>query len=79
MNDFFGEYVVFFYKIILVEVIEDEGWRVIVEVIEEWEYMKKYVKDEMFGMYECFLNKEKEVILFKWFDVRYRSVIGIEV
>ncbi|AKP78348.1 gas vesicle protein GvpO [Priestia aryabhattai] len=78
VNDFFAENVAPPHKITSVEVTEDEGWRVIVEVIEEREYMKKYAKDEMLGTYECFLNKEKEVISFKRLDVRYRSAIGIE-
>src|SRR6478609_3004269 len=60
VNDFFGEHVAPPHKITSVEATEDEGWRVIVEVIEEREYMKKYAKDEMLGTYECFLNKQKD-------------------
>jgi hypothetical protein len=78
VSDFFNEHVAPVHKITSVEVRE-EGWRVIVEVIEEKEYMKKYAKDEMVGTYEALLDKEKEVISFKRLDIRYRSAIGQEM
>ncbi len=77
--DFFNEHVAPLHKITSVEVNEEEGWRVTVEVIEEKEYMKKYAKDEMLGTYDVLLNKDKEVTSFKRNDVRYRSAIGQEM
>ncbi|WP_175989911.1 gas vesicle protein GvpO [Bacillus sp. Marseille-Q1617] len=79
VSDFFNEHVAPVHKITSVEVREEEGWRVIVEVIEEKEYMKKYAKDEMLGTYEVLLDKDKEVISFKRLDIRYRSAIGQEM
>lgn len=77
--DFFNQHVAPLHKITSVEMNDQEGWRVIAEVIEEKEYMKKYAKDEMLGTYEVLLNNEKEVISFTRRDVRYRSAIGQEM
>ncbi|WP_347548460.1 gas vesicle protein GvpO [Pseudalkalibacillus hwajinpoensis] len=79
--DFFNNHVAPLHKITSVEKNENknEGWRVIAEVIEEKEYMKKYAKDEMLGTYEVLLNNEKEVTSFTRRDVRYRSAIGQEM
>ncbi|TKD70692.1 gas vesicle protein GvpO [Pseudalkalibacillus hwajinpoensis] len=77
--DFFNHHIAPLHKITSVEVNENEGWRVIAEVIEEKEYMKKYAKDEMLGTYEVLLNKEKEVTSFSRKDIRYRSAIGQEM
>lgn len=78
-KNFFNENVAPLHKITSVEETETDGWRLIVEVIEEKEYMKKYAKDEMVGVYEVFLNKEIEIISFKRRDIRYRSAIGQEM
>ncbi|MCA1065577.1 gas vesicle protein GvpO [Rossellomorea sp. AcN35-11] len=78
VTDFFNEHVAPVHKITSVELTEEDGWRLTVEVIEEKEYMKKYAKDEMLGTYEVLLNKEKEVTSFKRRDIRYRSAIGQE-
>ncbi|MYL62295.1 gas vesicle protein GvpR [Bacillus hwajinpoensis] len=80
--DFFNQHVAPLHKITSVEMNDQEdqeGWKVIAEVIEEKEYMKKYAKDEMLGTYEVLLNNEKEVISFTRRDVRYRSAIGQEM
>ncbi|MCA0151398.1 MULTISPECIES: gas vesicle protein GvpO [Bacillaceae] len=79
VTDFFNEHVAPVHKITSVELTEDEGWKLQVEVIEEKEYMKKYAKDEMLGTYDVILNKEKEVTSFKRRDIRYRSAIGQEM
>ncbi|MGP4063892.1 gas vesicle protein GvpO [Oceanobacillus sp. M65] len=63
------------HKITSAEKGEENGWRVTIEVIEEKEYMRKYAKDEMLGIYEVFLNDEEEVTSFKRLDIRYRSKI----
>lgn len=79
VTDFFNEHVAPVHKITSVELTEDEGWKLQVEVIEEKEYMKKYAKDEMLGTYDVLLNKENEVTSFKRRDIRYRSAIGQEM
>jgi Gas vesicle synthesis protein GvpO len=76
VTDFFKEFVAPVHKITSVEEGENKGWKLIIEVIEEKEYMKKYAKDEMIGVYEVFLNEEKEVTSYKRMDIRYRSSIG---
>jgi hypothetical protein len=40
--------------------------------------MKKYAKDEMVGVYDVFLNQEKEVTTFKRRSIRYRSAMNQE-
>ncbi|APC47931.1 gas vesicle protein GvpO [Virgibacillus halodenitrificans] len=75
VNDFFEEHVAPPHKITAVEAGEEEGWNLTLEVIEEKEYMKKYAKDEMLGIYEVAVNKNKEVTSFKRLDIRYRSKI----
>lgn len=75
---FFNEFVAPLHKITSVEEGEHEGWKLTVEVIEEKEYMKKYAKDEMLGVYDVYLNKEKEVVSYKRRDIRYRSSIKYE-
>lgn len=76
VTDFFNEFVAPVHKITSVEESENNGWKLTVEVIEEKEYMKKYAKDEMIGVYEVFLNEQKEVTSYKRMDFRYRSSIG---
>lgn len=75
---FFEEHVAPPHKVTSVETTEEDGWKVMIEVIEEKEYMKKYAKDEMVGTYEVLVNKEEEVTSFKRQDIRYRSAIGVE-
>jgi Gas vesicle synthesis protein GvpO len=79
VTEFFNEYVAPVHKITSVEESENNGWKLTVEVIEEKEYMKKYAKDEMLGVYDVFLNAEKEVTSYKRRDIRYRSAINQEV
>lgn len=78
VNEFFEEHVAPPHKITTVEATEDEGWKVILEVIEEKEYMKKYAKDEMLGVYQVLLDKDGEVTSFSRKSIRYRSAVEIE-
>jgi len=75
MTAFFNEFVAPVHKVTAVEASGDNGWRLTVEVIEEKEYMKKYAKDEMIGVYDVYLNEDKEVTAYKRRDIRYRSAI----
>jgi hypothetical protein len=76
VTDFFNEFVAPVHKITSVEESENNGWKLTVEVIEEKDYMKKYAKDEMIGVYEVYLNQEKEVTSFTRREIRYRSSIN---
>lgn len=78
VTEFFNEFVAPVHKITAVEKGEEPGWKLTVEVIEEKEYMKKYAKDEMLGIYDVLLNGEKEITSYKRRDIRYRSSIKQE-
>ncbi len=78
VNEFFDQNVAPPHKITSVEMTEDSGWQAIIEVIEEKEYMKKYAKDEMLGVYQVSIDKEGEVASFSRKSIRYRSAIGTE-
>lgn len=75
VSEFFEEHVAPPHKITAVEKGEEAGWTLRLEVIEEKEYMKKYAKDEMVGVYEVTVNEKKEVTSFKRLDIRYRSKV----
>lgn len=73
---FFHENIAPPHKIISVKKQEENdegGWRALVEVIEEKEYMKKYANDQMIGIYEVFLDREHEVTGFSRISLRFRS------
>lgn len=82
VNEFFKENVASPHKITSVEPrkrdeeegIED-GWDIIVEVIEERDYMRKYAKDEMLGIYQAAVNKKYEIISYSRLNRRYRSAV----
>ncbi|KPB04746.1 gas vesicle protein GvpR [Bacillus sp. CHD6a] len=76
VTDFFTEFVKPPYKITAVQPT-DQGWDVVVEVIEEKEYMKAYAKDQMVGVYHAKLNKEMEVESYNRRSLRSRSSIDL--
>lgn len=78
VTSFFNEHVAPLHKITAIEANEEEGWTLVVETIEEREYMKRYAKDEMIGVYDVKLNGDKEIVSFKRNDIRYRSSIKLE-
>ena len=76
IKTFFNESIAPPHKIISVkkqEKNDESGWRALVEVIEEKEYMKKYANDQMIGLYEIFLDTEFEVTGFSRISLRFRS------
>lgn len=80
VNQFFTENIAPPHKIISVRKYKEEdteekqeGWKAMVEVIEEKEYMKKYANDQMIGLYEVFLDKDAEITGFSRISLRYRS------
>ncbi|MGI8315990.1 gas vesicle protein GvpO [Halobacillus mangrovi] len=72
INNFFNDNIAPPHKIISVKKNE-EGWRALVEIVEEKDYMKKYAQDEMIGLYEVFLDQDHEVTGFSRLSLRYRS------
>ncbi|XKF67484.1 gas vesicle protein [Virgibacillus necropolis] len=75
VKDFFTENIAPPHKIISVKKQEEGGWRALVEVIEEKDYMKKYAHDQMVGLYEVFLDDDENVNGFSRISLRYRSVL----
>ncbi|WP_339227025.1 gas vesicle protein GvpO [Oceanobacillus sp. FSL K6-2867] len=76
VKQFFNENIAPPHKIISVKKQEEDGetgWRALVEVIEEKEYMKKYANDQMIGLYEVFLDTDSEVTGFSRISLRFRS------
>ncbi|WP_433742431.1 gas vesicle protein GvpO [Falsibacillus pallidus] len=76
VSDFFQENIAPPHKITSVDLLEEDGWKVTIEVVEEKEYMKKYAKDEMIGIYTVLVNEKGEITSFNRIDIRYRSAIG---
>ncbi|WP_082231973.1 gas vesicle protein GvpO [Halobacillus massiliensis] len=74
VTNFFKDHIAPPHKVISVKKREEEeGWRVLVEVVEEREYMRKYAHDEMVGLYEVFVGSDKEVEEFNRISLRFRS------
>ncbi|MBN8235281.1 gas vesicle protein [Halobacillus kuroshimensis] len=78
VQDFFQQNIAPVHKIISARK-KDEEWRVIVEVIEEKEYMKKYARDQMVGVYEVFLDEQLDISGFSRIRLRYRTEIDEQV
>jgi hypothetical protein len=53
----------------------ESGWLVLVEVIEESEYMRRFALDDTVGLYEVVINENKEILSYKRTAMRERSVI----
>ncbi|MFC4023544.1 gas vesicle protein GvpO [Oceanobacillus longus] len=76
VKEFFNENIAPPHKIISVKKYEENGengWRALVEVIEEKDYMKKYAHDQMVGLYEVFMDNDSEVTGFSRISLRFRS------
>ncbi|PZE19702.1 gas vesicle protein GvpO [Paenibacillus xerothermodurans] len=78
VTEFLNEFVAPVHKVTAVEPSDNNGWKLTVEVVEEREYMKKYAKDEMLGVYEVWLDQDKSVTSYKRRDIRYRSSVKYE-
>lgn len=74
VKTFFGQYIRPVHKITHVHK-SDKGWELIVEVIEEKEYMKAHAKDELLGVYSVLLSAELEIVSFQRKSLRARSAI----
>ncbi|MBM7095648.1 MULTISPECIES: gas vesicle protein GvpO [Alteribacter] len=72
VKDFFTEHVYPVYRITSI-VTEEKAWEVEVEVIEEKEYMKKYGRDQLLGVYQARVNEDMDVVSFHRKSLRYRA------
>lgn len=52
---------------------KENGWRVEIEVIEESDYMKRYGKDQLLGVYDVFINNDSEIESFERKSLRPRT------
>jgi len=75
VQEFFEEHIAPPYRVVSCESLREEGWQLHVEVFEEQEYSKRYAKDEIIGIYEVRMSKQKKVISFSRTGLRYRSGI----
>lgn len=79
VSSFFEEHIAPPHKITAVEPRKGEdsadGWTVTIEVYEERDYMKKYAKDEMLGVYVVTLNSDAEIESYSRQSTRYRSAV----
>ncbi len=53
----------------------DSGWKVLIEIIEEDEYMRIRARDDLLGTYDVELDNELEIIGFKRVALRERDEI----
>ncbi|MBD1380173.1 gas vesicle protein GvpO [Metabacillus arenae] len=74
LTEFFNEHIAPPHKIASIQPTE-EGSICIVEVIEEREYMRKYAKDEMVGVYHVSLDKDNNVTAYTRRSLRPRSAM----
>ncbi|MFD1020678.1 gas vesicle protein GvpO [Thalassobacillus hwangdonensis] len=75
VKEFFEKYIAPPYKVTGVETKEDGGWKITIEVTEEKEYMKRYAKDEMLGVYEVHVDEDQEITSYNRTHMRYRSAL----
>ncbi|ADE70247.1 MULTISPECIES: gas vesicle protein GvpO [Priestia] len=73
VTDFFKEHVAPPHRIISYESIQNGGWKITLEAFEEQEYMRRYAKDELLGIYEVLVNKQHNITSFSRTSLRYRS------
>ncbi|WP_100399750.1 gas vesicle protein GvpR [Bacillus sp. FJAT-44742] len=72
VKSFFRENVYPVYRITSI-VTEEKHWEVELEVIEEKEYMKKYGRDQLIGVYQARVNEEMEIVAFERKSLRQRT------
>lgn len=50
-----------------------DGWNIEVELVEEKEYTQKYGRDQLIGIYEATMNKDKKITSYQRMNTRPRS------
>ena len=58
---------------------EGPGWWALVETVEESEFMRKYGRGEMMGLYEVNLDEDFQVASYSRRGLRERSAVTSEV
>lgn len=53
----------------------EDGWKALVEIIEEDEYMRRRGRKDLIGVYEMILNNELKVISYQRKELRERGTI----
>lgn len=52
------------------------GWLVVVEAVEESDYMRRFGRGEMLGIYEVKVDSNLNVISYRRKELRERSALG---
>ena len=74
IRDFFNDNILPVYKVPSI-ISKNEGWEVIVELIEEKDYMISHAKEELIGVYKVFLNNELEILSYERLNTRSRGAV----
>jgi len=53
-----------------------DGWLVVVEAVEESDYMRRFGRGEMLGIYEVKVDLNLNVISYRRKELRERSALG---
>lgn len=77
VQKFFNEEIKPVYKITSIQTME-QGWELVVEVIEESEYMVTSAKDELLGVYKVQINGDMEITAFERIALRPRGAMSLE-
>lgn len=73
VTNFFTEHIKPPFRFTSIQSVE-KGWTLQVEVVEEKEYMQKYARDQLIGLYDVTLDEDMEVTSFNRIDMRSRSI-----
>jgi len=66
-------------RVIAVESDGEGGWRVLVEAVEECEYMRRLGKSDMLGMYEVRLDSNLEIVSYSRKGLKERTALEMGV
>ncbi|SFE92558.1 Gas vesicle synthesis protein GvpO [Alteribacillus iranensis] len=77
LNVFFEKHISPIHRITSI-VKKEEQWEARVEVIEEKEYMKKYGRDQIIGVYVVQLDENLDIISFERIHMRPRTATRVE-
>jgi len=66
-------------RVIAVEAEVEGGWRVLVETVEESEYMRRLGKSDMLGLYEVHLDTNLEIVSYSRKGLKERTAIEMSL
>ena len=66
-------------RVIAVESDAEGGWRVLVETVEESEYMRRLGKSDMLGLYEVHLDTNLEIVSYNRKGLKERTALEMSL